>query len=874
MQRGCVEKLSLDIKKIYTDNPYVDEMVYYTKLLGLNTILKDKQKADDSETVTSMKESSIYMDCVQGSVVFGLFSYASKDILRRAGLPQVLIDACEKDITLVPEDKKATVTKLLSQQVIDTYVEKNDYYRMLYGLPPIGYTEVYIEDWIPPTGSVIDVSIPIHEMDNVSIKYLDREGVLDDMYEKDPEHRLYLTHLMRKVSPAIARKASRFGILYIPKSDSGDIERMYREKLENNREYVLRTVYSDAFKQGSDYYDNFIAIFIIITTMTDIITRVQEFVARKEIFDIRSIQYIFKSYGVPFFAEIPLKFQIAMVKNIHTLIKYKSSPKCMIDICSLFGFKNIKIFKYYLLRVHNMGPDGNYVFANITDDEGNEIEDYDTEYQLRFVKLPLEDNINDYIRVGSSHLDYDEISEADSKWDGGLDHNQVKLEILKQEFNYSRSKYISIDTVYDIAKISMQQCYFFNMLYDNVDRESMVGLQIPYIITGHSFNIADVFITLNVLAYYYKGIKDIIIFDQEAALAVTGFNFRADLNELANFLIANPYPSAVEAFNKFIAPAGSIPSLGEMMKIFVNNLEVRQALIDGMVNADNKRIFDIFKTLYDTLMNVELTFDFFKINNGDFFYDAEGDPTFSEFIRHRDEYLYDVIITAQSFEDQESRIAYISNVIDSIVYALEEFIDTEEFSGLFSNLPVVSSEAVKKYIATVINFYKSFKVDFLGMNTVYYLDDKLENTIKLIDSVDLKRYFEKNEIIKLYDFIKMHINITRDDRINLIERIYLDIHTWVYKSYVDHIILRDCIPTIISNLVLTSIVEITEEMYSRLSHLTAMDRVRLTDFMTNLIRLEPKDTVKINEEVQIVPYYEEKEELPPMIPIWPVSLNI
>ena len=93
-------------------------------------------------------------------------------------------------------------------------------------------------------------------------------------------------------------------------------------------------------------------------------------------------------------------------------------------------------------------------------------EDLEKEYTLKFLKLPLEDDLNDYIRSGTNYLDYDEVVSSDSKWDGDLDHKEVLKNILKEEFNFSRTKYISIDTIYEIAKMSAQQSYFFNMLFE------------------------------------------------------------------------------------------------------------------------------------------------------------------------------------------------------------------------------------------------------------------------------------------------------------------------------------------------------------------------------------------------------------------------
>ena len=191
---------------------------------------------------------------------------------------------------------------------------------MLHGLPAIGQ-EDYVEDWLPPDGVDIDLSKPIHEMTPAEINILDHYGVLDDIIAESPTTRQYIRHLHSKsIDYYTARKANRFDILFIPEIDSDSIYKMYKDKLDANKNYVLRTVYSEAYNYDSDYYDNFIAILIVILTIIDVISRVQEFIARKEIFDIRSVQYIFKSNGVPFYEDIPLKYQISMVKNIHTLI--------------------------------------------------------------------------------------------------------------------------------------------------------------------------------------------------------------------------------------------------------------------------------------------------------------------------------------------------------------------------------------------------------------------------------------------------------------------------------------------------------------------------------------------------------------------------
>lgn len=948
--------MSFEIKKIYTENPYVDELIYYTKLMGLDTVLKMQKVADNAETVESLKAAGIYIACIEGTAIFEQFTKIPQTktktivldgveseinegiaILIEAGMPyqtsddMILIRRCLDSISVVPEKYRSAIVPYLEQRYIEDYVELNSYYRMLHGQPPIGKAD-YVENWIPPEGleDKIDLTKPIHEMTSGEIAILNSNGVINDMIEEDKENRQYMKYLTKKKIPYYnARRAQRFDVLYCPSIDSDAIENMYRERLNQNKMYVLKAVYSEAFAYNSDYYDNFIAVFIVLITVVDIISRVQEFIARKEIFDIRSIQWLFESYGVPFFEEIPYKYQVAMIKNIHTLLKYKSTSKCMVDICSLFGFKNIQIFKYYLLRDRHMDlKTMDYITA--TDEDGNE--DLNAEYELKFLKLPLQDDLDEYIRTASNYIDYDELTESDPKWDGGLLHEDVKQAILKEEFNFIRTKYISIDTTYDIAKLSAQQTYFFNMIFDNAEYEDLITVKVPFIAPGREFTIPDIFILLIALTYRYNGIKDTIIRTQSNILYINGFVFKADLAAIAadtakRKVFEDAYKKAVEegfegteeewikyltytgdtvtvnGFNfkadieqlkkdigpktlrgsndsqvvvdpgstihareqldAFQVPVGAIPSFNEMMDMYVNNMNVRDELIKGMNEADNKKVYDVYAKLYDALMIVELTYKYFRNpKTGEFYLDEEGDATYTEFLRHKDVDLYDVLMKIETYEDTASRNQYISNLIDSIVYALEEYIDPEEFQGIFSNLPAMSSEAVKYYIATVINFYKSFKVDFLGLNTVYILDDKYGAVIRIIDDMILGRYFQRNEVIDIIDTIaKNHVTMSPSEKINLIERMYMDISTWIKWKLEDHIIVDDQIAGMVYKIVVHTIVQITEEIYGFKVTFDVDEMMAVHDFIyKNNVSLVPKDSVSLKDRLYILDSYKETDD--------------
>lgn len=348
--------------KVYTDNPFVDELVYYVKKIAPGCIIKMDEPATANETLESMKASDLYMSCYEGRASFLLFDSFPREIIRMAKVPEQLLDACVKNKYIIPDKYRDKVVSLMQDYYIENYEEKNNYYRMLLGLPPYGEMDyVYIREDQVPDNVEIDTSIPIHEQPSSVIAILESKGVMSEIMQDNPS-KGYLYYIGKGLTVYDVRNAVNFQLLYQPSVESDIITEKWKDKYDINRDYIIRTVYSEAFKFNSDYYDNFIAILIVLSTMLDIIGEVQEHIAKRDVFDERCVRYIFASYGIPYYNEIPLKYQVAMMRNINTLLKFKSTTKNMLDICSIFGFDNVRVFKYFLLRDRKVDANGDYVF--------------------------------------------------------------------------------------------------------------------------------------------------------------------------------------------------------------------------------------------------------------------------------------------------------------------------------------------------------------------------------------------------------------------------------------------------------------------------------------------------------------------------------
>ena len=539
---------------------------------------------------------------------------------------------------------KAAITADLQTWYPTHHEELNNYYRAVIGLPPLDsngniMVDTLIHSWNDDTqqftefGNKFINKIPdsiypeihwkqeLYEFDSYDIGILNQYGVIDDWIQacgadiNQPRYR-YLKYLGDDALDIYTcSKAMKFQLIGIPTIDDSEFKRKFLDAYVVNRDYIIRAVYSDAHKFQSDYYDKFIIIFILINTIMDCLTSIPDYIINREVFDSRCIKYLFESYGIPYYSEIPVKYQKAMLKNLNILIKYKSSTRNMVDICSLFGFSDVKVFNYYLFKQRLVDYNtGEYEFDENNDitydlnelyvrDITGEIQDYngvrytklldyryydenkylktitvedkdgnlnekkiinndadvyihdkvandfihlkDSDYftkvkadtapaELKFIKVPVNDNFIEYKNDPDYLIPYDEIVYQDEgdTWDGGDDHEDLRNRLLNHEFNAVKTKYISVETVTEMTELSFQVSYFYNMLFDNMYSEDALTVEIPYIKIGHKFRFMDVVCYLFALMYLYNGLEDNIMYSPTQILYIKGYNFNTDFNEV------------------------------------------------------------------------------------------------------------------------------------------------------------------------------------------------------------------------------------------------------------------------------------------------------------------------------------------------------
>ena len=351
------------------------------------------------------------------------------------------------------------------------------------------------------------------------------------------------------------------------------------------------------------------------------------------------------------------------------------------------------------------------------------LEDNTKDIELKFLKIPLDAFMESSVHVKEKRRikNYDSVTLADKKWDGDSNnidahslHENLKKQILELDFNYARTKYMTVDYLVDISEMSFQISYFYNMLWDDVFLEDELKVEIPSILPFHKFKLAEIFCYMTSLMYLYRGVEDTIMSTPTSILSVKAFNYHADLNKLRDWMASIlRYPSDYKEAFDFEIPTSPYPDIKSFIDNYKNNKKVHEAISYGMIHADNYDIYSIWKKLYDSLMVWEFNLKYFELSDG------TVAPTFKAFLEEKDPVLFRSIEEIEAIEDKNARNDKIIETIQDITYILDEFIDTEEFRYVFDQFPGGSQELLLEYIFTMVNFFKSYKV-VLAQYTVEY----------------------------------------------------------------------------------------------------------------------------------------------------------
>mgnify|MGYP003516827382 FL=1 len=110
--------------------------------------------------------------------------------------------------------------------------------------------------------------------------------------------------------------------------------------------------------------------------------------------------------------------------------------------------------------------------------------------------------------------------------------------------------------------------------------------------------------------------------------------------------------------------------------------------------------------------------------------------------------------------------------------------------------PGVGTEAVRKYLYNVINFFKSYKVQYESINVVYIFDDKLDNKINIIDRILIEHDLTKADVVHALSKIYIWGLLNPQDPVNIRDTIFIDFVNWIDKYYYEKMSFKEYLNTI------------------------------------------------------------------------------
>ena len=700
----------------------------------------------------------------------------------------------------------------------------------------------------------VDLSLPLHKQDRHLINVLYANGTIDKFRKQylgsNYSYILYLGD--RSIDWLKARQANKWDILYIPTVHEL-VRNKFIEFYRINRDIYANWSYQEFYADTGEYYDQMMILIVLCETFNNLITDTPQWYIRRDIFDLRSCQYFMESNGVEFFKIIPLKYQVRIVKNLNRLITYKSSNKNAMDILDIFDIDNTKIFKYWLYKKklssiseeedNDNNTNTDEPVPPSTDEEKDEDLDfgdllegksptsivgeeedwdynvlayYDEEeskntniteedrdntvnikdkaynsYELQFIASEIHESYDDYIKESRYITPYDDITLQDKFWDGDLDHEFVKNEILKKEFTIVGTKYMSIEYEVDLQKFQYQMSYLLGLIISsNLDTSDLV-VGVPSIDEFAHFTISDLFLFLVALTNNYsiidgRSATEIELFDLWKGAPpeiceklydwkkkyfpefwikkdgrVLGFNPKVKMDELIEVLerrhshfrfglgdeenaiplVGEQYKERADEWIKelgvfdYTVPNYSISTIDDLVYLYTNNTNCYNTLYTALSEAsdhdDKKYIEYIFQELYTRDFDI------------DYYTDSKSGKSYTnlvDIIKDHNYILYSAYYKIMQETNIESRQDTIRSVMNDVITTLEYYLSAEGMEYLFAFTSNESFSSIIYYIYLMINFFKSYKVYFLDPYVTFSASDKNENNAKVIDRISEWKY--------------------------------------------------------------------------------------------------------------------------------------
>lgn len=330
-------------------------------------VVKNQNEADKYETSKSRNDAAMYINAVLYQDTFFMYhSLYTIEMFQQINPTAKLkdIDYYLHNIYDTPEYYREPLRKKGREIFIKNYVEPNNYYRKLAGLPPYGTKKedfVYLPATLASLWN-IPVTTPVHELSETDQNKLlvtkefqfilqqnsDEEG---NMYP-DKEYLKFLG--VNSIPLVISRRARDFELIrYVPHESSNInpyLLKSFGILYNQYRDYVMLSLYNKQFEDIVVGYREFMQSLIVCLCLMQISPRTLESCISKRFFDDRIIQIIMEMYSIPKNAVISKDVRRRLVVMLNKMIQRKATNRVFYDILDVLGYEDTTISKFLFVK--------------------------------------------------------------------------------------------------------------------------------------------------------------------------------------------------------------------------------------------------------------------------------------------------------------------------------------------------------------------------------------------------------------------------------------------------------------------------------------------------------------------------------------------
>ena len=497
-----------------------------------SVIIKYNYIVEQNESFESSRNADGYLAIINNRDSYDSYQYTEEDF-RNASINESVIYQyfINGDDSYLTNSMKESIFNIKRRNVLLSYEEQNEYYRLLNGLPRLDTnpSDYYTIDFIQAniinknltTRFNIDGSIPIHKIqdyyNNIEptrgdfiITNIEGLGVIDEIIKysttndarKNKDER-YLNHIgSRRVPIEYARQAKNFQILYVEQSNTkNSLYDQFISCYESCRDYFVSTIFVRNLRKFIENYDNFIAMCIMIMAIQKTLNRQFPLGIDREFYNDYTLKMLYDAYGVPYNLKIDEMTQRRICQNLNMMIKKKATDKVIYDIAELLGYSNLSVYKYYLGKEHRLDKHNVPIFKwtqrfNDVTGEMETVPDYKAMYDVYFQKVELRET--DFIKSfndRSNKMTYESVTGKDPFW--WNDSNLYK-QVWETEYNYVETKYLNLAVSYKMTELLYENMLLLKMLVneDKINELASIKISLPNISQNFTFSIFDSIILL------------------------------------------------------------------------------------------------------------------------------------------------------------------------------------------------------------------------------------------------------------------------------------------------------------------------------------------------------------------------------------------